>query len=437
MPDNGVSSLYPQPPSQQQNTNSLLSNPLAATGILNNLLQLQQRQQELNARNAIGSAVQDAISPSGDYDPSAAMSAVKNNPAAAYGAPDAVTQLLQHRQLQIANGRQQFELAAGQNKFVTDTIGSLADDPNLDINSVRNATVTAARNSGVPSGILAGWLNSLPTNPKQLRSYMVNLRNMTRGASEAGQPSNQPIGYTGQGAPVYGTQGQYGYGATGQGGIIAPPPGFGERQTGYAQMDSALAKNLADAAEGSQGRRAILGNLEDALDKFTSGPGADYSKVAKSFINRNIPLPAGWQFDPKSIASQEEFVKQAQTLAQQQFAAIGGTGTDAKFASAFETNPNDTLSQLGNKGIIKLLKGNEDALQAKNSAWLNASGLNPNLSYRQFSSYFNSQFDPRVFQFKYMNKTERNEYVSKMNPDDFNRLMTDIAAARRQSWINY
>lgn len=434
MPDNGVSNLYPQPPSQQQNTNPLLSNPLAAVGVLNNLMQLQQRQQELNARNAIGRATQNAITPSGDFDPSAAMSAVKSDPNAAFGAPDAVSTLLQQRQLQIANGTQQFEQYAKQNRFVADSIGSIADDPHLNANTVRNVVTTAARNTNIPSGILAGWLNGLPTNPKQLRGYMQTLRNMVQGSSETATPTDV-VGYTQEGAPIHGTRGQFGYNAAG--GIAAPPPGFGERQTGFAQMDTALAKNLADAAEGSQGRRAILGNLEDALDKFTSGPGADYSKVAKSFINRNIPLPAGWQFDPKSIASQEEFLKQSQTLAQQQFAAIGGTGTDAKFASAFETNPNDTLSQLGNKGIIKLLKGNEDALQAKNSAWLNASGLNPNLSYRQFSAYFNSQFDPRVFQFKYMSKAERNEYVGKMDQNDFQRLMTDIGAARRQGWVNY
>jgi hypothetical protein len=270
---------------------------------------------------------------------------------------------------------------------------------------------------------------------------MIGLRNMTRGSSETGAPSGQPTGYTPEGAPIYGTQGGYGYsagaGQNGGGGIVAPPPGFAERQQGYAATDTALAKQLADAAEGSNGRRAILGNLEDALDKFTSGPGADWTRVAKSFVNRNVPLPAGWQFSPSSIAAQEEYVKQAAVLAQSQFGAIGGTGTDAKFASAFETNPNETLSQLGNKGIIRLLKGNEDALKAKNDAWINASKLNPNLSYRVFSNYFNSQYDPRTFQFKYMSKAERNEYVSKMNPDDYQRLMTDIGAARRQGWVNY
>jgi hypothetical protein len=437
MPDNGISSLYPQPVSPGAAVPSLLQNPGQAVGIVNNLLQLQQRQQELNARNAIGSAVQGAIGPDGTIDVPAAMTAIKNNPNAADGAPDAVSQLFTQRGQMIANGTAQFEQSAKQNRFVLDAIGSLADNPNLNVNDVRNSVVTAARNTNIPTPILAGWLNGLPQDPKKLRQYMVTLRNMAQGSSELSTPTG--MGTTDTGAPIVGSRGQFNYGAASgnpQGGIVAaPPPGFAERQTGFAQMDTGLAKQLSDAAEGSQGRRALLGNLEDTLSQFTSGPGADWTKVAKAFINRNVPLPQGWQFDPKSIASQEEFSKQAAQLAQQR--AIGGTGTDAKFASAFETNPNDTLSQLGNKGIIRLLKGNEDAIQTKNAAWLNASRLNPNLSYRMFSQYFNSQFDPRVFQFKYMSKAERNEYVGKMDQNDFQRLMTDIGAARRQGWVNY
>jgi hypothetical protein len=219
----------------------------------------------------------------------------------------------------------------------------------------------------------------------------------------------------------------------------APPPGFAERQAGGAALDTKLAGNLADAAEGSPARIGILGNLSDNIDKFAAGPGADWTKVAKSFVNRNVPLPAGWQFDPKSIGAQEEFNKQAMQLAQSQFQTIGGTGTDSKFASAFETSPNDALSALGNKGIIRLLKGNEDALQAKNSAWLQTANANPNASYRQFSQQFNSNFDPRVFQFKYLNPAERQEYFSKLDVQsgEQQKFLRDLAFARKNGWINF
>jgi len=218
---------------------------------------------------------------------------------------------------------------------------------------------------------------------------------------------------------------------------VGLPPGFGERAAGGAAIDTKLAGNLADAAEGSPARIGILGNLDNTVDKFTAGPGADWTKVAKAFVNRNVPLPQGWQFDPSSIASQEEFNKQAMQLAQQQFQSIGGTGTDSKFASAFETSPNDALSNLGNKGIIRLLKGNEDALQAKNSAWLAQSNSNPNASYRQFSQQFNSHFDPRVFQFKYLTPAQRTSYVQSMDPQDQQRFLVNATIARKNGWTNY
>ncbi len=124
-------------------------------------------------------------------------------------------------------------------------------------------------------------------------------------------------------------------------------------------------------------------------------------------------------------------------LAQQQFQTIGGTGTDAKFSSAFETSPNEALSSLGNKGIIRLLKGNEDAIQAKNEAWLKASAADPNMSYRQFSAAFNTNFDPRAYQFKYMSKEERQAAYDAMNPEEQKRFLSAVKFARDRGYVGY
>jgi hypothetical protein len=174
----------------------------------------------------------------------------------------------------------------------------------------------------------------------------------------------------------------------------------------------------------------MLGNLETDIQSFTSGPGADWTKVAKAWANRNV-LPTALQFDPTSIASQEQFTKQAEQLAQQQFAAIGGTGTDAKFGSAFKSNPNDTLSQMGNTGIIRLLKGNEDAIQATNKAWQDwqTAGNSPAI-YPQFARQFNSNFDPRVFQSQYMSQPDFQKMVKTMSPTERSDFVAKLKAAR-------
>lgn len=222
-----------------------------------------------------------------------------------------------------------------------------------------------------------------------------------------------------------------------RGTAVGLPPGVARRQEGAAETDVQLAGALSHEAEGSQQRRALLGNLIDLSGKFEPGPGASESKYAKAFINRNIPLPEGWKFDTKSIADQEEFAKQAAQFAQKQFDTIGGTGTDAKFNSAFTTSPGETMSRLGIKGVSSLLMGNEDAIQAKNKAWLDASAANPNLSYRRFSQDFQSHYDPRVFQFKYLSGKERQDYFAKMEPQDQARLLHDMTYARKQGWVSY
>lgn len=219
-------------------------------------------------------------------------------------------------------------------------------------------------------------------------------------------------------------------------------PGYNEAAVSQASAGAASANALAAANDSSMARKAILGNLDDMMTRFTTGVGADWTRVAKNFANRNLPIPEQWQqaggvFDPKSIASQEEFNKQAMQLAQAQFATIGGTGTDAKFSSAFETSPNELLSQMGNKNIIKLLKGNEDAIQAKNKAWLVYKKEHGPDTHQEFTADFNAKFDPRVFQFKYLTVPERTAYVQNMEPGERERFLHDLTHARLSKWIDF
>jgi hypothetical protein len=212
--------------------------------------------------------------------------------------------------------------------------------------------------------------------------------------------------------------------------VVGNAPGFAEGAAVTAAGAANQGLALGTAADGAPTRKAMLGNLETDIQNFTSGPGADWTKVAKAWANRNV-LPTALQFDPTSIASQEQFTKQAEQLAQQQFAAIGGTGTDAKFGSAFKSNPNDTLSQMGNTGIIRLLKGNEDAIQAKNKAWQDwqAAGNSP-ATYPQFARQFNQNFDPRVYQSQYMSQPDFQKMVKTMSPTERSDFVAKLKAAK-------
>lgn len=251
------------------------------------------------------------------------------------------------------------------------------------------------------------------------------------------QNTRQPV-YLGGAAPAQGggTESVPG-GQGGAPGTVPAGPALGAEAaanvtgTGSAGQGMAL-QSRADQVPAS---KALLGNLEGALNNFTSGPGADWKRVAAATANANSPF--GDIFDPKKIASQEEFAKQGFQLAQQQFQALGGTGTDSKLDSTMHTSPNELLSKLGNKGIIHLLKGNEDAIAAKNAEWQQFQqkpGNGPE-SYGKFSQEFNEHFDPRVFQFQYMDKSEKADSLKGMTTGEVDSFKNKVRYAMNKGWV--
>ena len=225
-------------------------------------------------------------------------------------------------------------------------------------------------------------------------------------------------------------------GGSGPGGGFVPsgpPLGAGAA----ADVDATAGANQGVALQGRSDQvptnKALLGNLGTALNQFTSGPGSDWKAMAKKFANSNSPF--GAIFDPKSIASQEEFIKQATQLAQSQFQQLGGTGANAQLESAMHTSPNTELSQMGNRGIIALLKGNEDAIQAKNQAWQQYKQQNGPQSYGQFSTQFNKSYDPRVFQGQYLAPAERQKMIEGMNSGEKKVFANSLRTAISNGWI--
>jgi hypothetical protein len=118
-------------------------------------------------------------------------------------------------------------------------------------------------------------------------------------------------------------------------------PGVSEAAVSTAGQSAAMGNQLVTAANEAPATRAILDNLERTLEDFKPGVGADWARIGKSLVNTTLPESVAKKigFDPKSIASQEEFNKLAYNLAQSQFQALGGTGTDAKLNSTMSTSP--------------------------------------------------------------------------------------------------
>ncbi len=423
MPD--FNSLLPQPPAPPAPFNP--AQALDMVGRLNELRRFQ-------AQQAIGEETQKAIS-GGQLNTGSALTGISRRPDAALMAPEAASRLLQQQNQNIANTTSQYDLDTAQTKQLDDLWGSMAAKKNLGPNDLFELQARAVR-AGVNPAKTFEYTDRLRKYPGGFVQSAKDAQARSTGAAAAGMPTEGPPNPQTL-APTVIPRGQFIQGNTASGMPVGPPAGSLERQVGAAKIDTQLAESLAHEAEGSQQRRALLGNLMDLSDKFEPGPGASQSREAKAFINRNLPLPEGWKFDKGSIASQEEFSKQAAQFAQQQFNTIGGTGTDAKFNSAFTVSPNETMSKMGIKGISQFLLGNEDAIQAKNKAWLDQSKNDPNLSHRRFAQDFNSHFDPRIFQFKYLTADDRKAYFNKLEPQDQARLLHDMTYARKQGWVKY
>lgn len=230
-----------------------------------------------------------------------------------------------------------------------------------------------------------------------------------------------------------------GGGVTGGAGELGPQAGFAPGEAEAAGVDATASANqgvqLQQESDQVPAQKALLGNLEGALDKFEPGPGQGWKNEAKKLANLNNPF--GPLFDVSKIASQEEFNKQAIQLAQAQFKTLGGTGTDAKLDSTMHTSPNDALSKMGNKGIIAMLKGNADAIATKNRAWQDYKQANGPQSYGQFSTDFNKSYDPRVFQSQYLTVDDRKKMIGGMSKSEQKSFLNSYRTAITNGWVKF
>ncbi len=218
----------------------------------------------------------------------------------------------------------------------------------------------------------------------------------------------------------------------GGGGLAAAPPlGAPEAAATSATFSANQGNTLQGRADRVMDNKAILGNLEGELQDFTTGPGTESVAKFKKFVNAQL----GTNFDGKGLASREQFNKLAGMLAQSQFQALGGTGTDAKLDATTLTSPNSELSKMGNKGIIALLKGNEDAITAKNQAWQQWQQSHGPQSYGQFSTQFNKMYDPRVFQSQYLTPEDNKKMLSGMTAQEKKTFLNSYRTAINNGWV--
>ena len=232
-----ISSLYPAPPQQ----NALASNPGA-------VINLMQSVNALRAKQAVGQAFQGAIGTNGEFDPSAAAIAIKNDQNATFGAPEAVGSILDARirNNEVARGTLGINLT--QNEAARNIIAGLAD--NADGDTVRNIVPQLTR-AGISPQVAEGWGSYINSDPKTRADKIRDQRNIAAGAATTMQQIGGPPGANLQ--PTTQTLGSAQYPGAGAQRVIGAMPG----QVG--QVEAARAQITADQGKSTQ----ILGNLRN------------------------------------------------------------------------------------------------------------------------------------------------------------------------------
>ena len=123
-------------------------------------------------------------------------------------------------------------------------------------------------------------------------------------------------------------------------------------------------------------------------------------------------------------------------LSAQQMTQLGLSNTNAQVDMTSHLSPNERLTRMGNHEIIAVLKGNADAIQAKNAAWQSYYNQHKtDADYNTWSTQFNQTFDPRVFQAQHLTPEQRGNLISHMSRDERDSFLSNYAYAIDQGWV--
>lgn len=334
----------------------------------------------------------------------------------------------------------QIEIGQAQQDAVLQAFGTLPKDAGTDeINSA--ALIAHAR--GAPMSVADQMARQLiGMNPAQrARQIGVLSGHMLSGGQFMSpipgpvdpvthQPTNIPAGTfrsVGTGAPGSGV-------LSGAPGPAAPPalpapaprvsegfptqvaPGEEPVLTGAGQRANEL-QATASTNPLMQQQLQILANLSGKID--TSGPTSELETNVRGVLQR-----LGWTgpVSTEQLANAEEFNKIANLLSAQQMRF----GSNMALQHAVHSNPNLSMSQYGREGVIRMLQGQADYVDALRGAWMQArQGGMPANSYDQWLNQANRTIDPSAFIFNRLDQAGQQRFLDGMSYDQQQAFMNN------------
>lgn len=194
----------------------------------------------------------------------------------------------------------------------------------------------------------------------------------------------------------------------------------------------AFETGLTNAAHSWGDVHGNLSNFRTLVDQIASGPKAGAIKTLGQIATQFGLAPPSAKNDTAAL---EEAGKLAYQIAQRQFQQLGGTGTDSKLDSAMHTSPSEFLTKEGNKRIIPLLQGNNDALKAQAEAYQTWKASHGPQDFSKFVTQWNQHYDPRVFQAAYMAPAEVTALKKGMGKEERQNFDAFSAFAKSKGWL--
>ncbi len=434
---------------------------------LGDLINVARGAQQLGSEQALGGIVQKNTDPeTGDLNFSGASKDSAAGPQ--FGAAERLHKMIELQSAQQAKNRDAAD-------YLQTKIGAAITNPTeANINS---AFMLAHKVMGPSASYTAlrQAYDALPTAAAK-KSFLADMNNQMQGIggtipaiptiSEKGRPiltTPAAAAREAAGAPgsetVPGRQPQQPAAATAptapRGSMVAgPEAGSVEAQSIGAKGAAEAVNSLHAAADNVPNTRALLDNLQALSSHAGTGPTTDLEQKLNSAYLRAFPGENGPTMSAKDLAATEKFGKYAEQIAGQQAGQVHAT--DSFLSNAYKSNPSLLMSKIGREGVIKVLNGNNDAIEAQRGAWLDyKNGLtdgreHTEKEYRDWLHKFNrgydfrtgkpdagAQFDPRVFQYARLSPEERVEFRREMIPkDQMKTFAAKLGKATERGWIN-
>lgn len=424
---NSIASLYPQPTPSSGGSLATM-NPLQVVAMANYAQQLQNsrqsfqnNQQLMDARQATGSAYQGSLNDDGTIDLTKLSSALRDNPAAAYGMSETVSRMLDQRG---AQQQQNFQ----RQKFLADSF-SIIDPKKPTQEQVHNWTAMTARNNpDIPSSVINGMAQTALADPKGLAHGVGVMRNMALGAAGTSERTEGPPDPT-TGAPTSISKGEANLA---QGAIPTGLP------PGDAGVLAANKKNYTEDQERSTATQANLRKLETVyplvqqLSNSNFGPGSsEFAKLKGAFITAGV-------IDPTTSDATVRQMAGKYLLNYAQGAQSAGR-SDHALSTAIGSNPNLDLTQPANLHLIRNQIGMDKADAAMPILFKQQHpNANDKASYNDFKQNYYRNFDQRAFIYDKMDPDERRNLIDSLGPKNspaYQKFAKTYDALKKSSFV--